>query len=184
VGPDDPHADAAGYPVLTDGVVTLRVLELADAGAHLALEDDAFVRWFGGAPSTLDGVRSWIAEVRERWSRNDPRRNFGIWDAPGDQLLGNIELNPDPRLDGIGPLEANLAYALGPAARGRGIATRAVQLACSYVASIGVERAVIRAEPANPASHRVAERAGFERAGEVHGSDGTLLWRWVRPLPG
>jgi RimJ/RimL family protein N-acetyltransferase len=55
-----------------------------------------------------------------------------------------------------------LAYGLYPHSRRRGLATRAVILACGYLAVRGaVQETLIRAHPDNGPSVRVAERAGF-----------------------
>ena len=49
-----------------------------------------------------------------------------------------------------------------PAARGRGVATRAVELLAGWAfAELGLEALKITCDPANRGSRRVAERAGF-----------------------
>lgn len=57
--------------------------------------------------------------------------------------------------------QVNISYGLYPSWRGRGLATRAVTLACAHAASQGALEAVIRVDPANLASVAVALRAGF-----------------------
>lgn len=138
-----------------------------------------------GGPGTLDGVLAWIARNRESWASRGPIRNFGIWERASGRLVGNIEANLGwPSVDGLGAGDANLAYGLAPFGRGKGYATRSVELACRYLADIGIRRAVIRAEPENVASHGVARRAGFVRDGELVTRDGVKMLRWIRVLAG
>lgn len=65
------------------------------------------------------------------------------------------------------------AHTHADAARGRGHATRAVDLLCSYLRDNELATAaVIRADPENPASIAVAERAGFVHHGTITTRDG------------
>jgi RimJ/RimL family protein N-acetyltransferase len=73
----------------------------------------------------------------------------------------------------LAPGQVNLAYGLYPAWRGRGIATRAVRLACLHAAAAGAAQAVIRVDPENVASAAVAGRAGFKR---TQGKDDRFDW--------
>ena len=61
---------------------------------------------------------------------------------------------------------AGVGYWLVPAARGRGVATRAVRLLARWAFdSLGVVRLELTCGPDNVASQRVAERCGFTREG-------------------
>jgi RimJ/RimL family protein N-acetyltransferase len=76
------------------------------------------------------------------------------------RLLGSISLMrfswPNHR--------AEVGYWLVAGARGRGHATRAVRLICTWgFAALGLERIALLAAAGNPASQHVAERAGFTR---------------------
>ena len=54
--------------------------------------------------------------------------------------------------------------------RGRGLATAAVKALCHYgFETLGLRRLEATAFPHNAASHRVLERAGFIREGELKG---------------
>ena len=83
-------------------------------------------------------------------------------DAGSDELLGAagiVRFERDERRCEIG-------YWLAPAARGRGVATRAVRILGDWAfASLPVDRIGITAEPGNRASCAVAERAGFTYEG-------------------
>jgi RimJ/RimL family protein N-acetyltransferase len=158
--------------VLTDGVITLGPLRLEDAAAHLAGEDAELVRWLNGGPGTPAGVEAYIRRAIAQWAAGGPKLTFGIRTADG--LAGTIDV--DLGLPGLQHGEANLAYGLYPAFRGRGLATRAVLLACRYLRDRGdIDRAVIRTHPANLASAAVAERAGFVPAPARRGGDGAVL---------
>jgi len=55
---------------------------------------------------------------------------------------------------------------VGREARGRGVATRALRLIAAWaVEEIGAGRVQLYTDPANEASQRVAEKAGFRREG-------------------
>jgi RimJ/RimL family protein N-acetyltransferase len=64
--------------------------------------------------------------------------------------------------------EAEVGYWLLAAARGRGIARRAVRLLCDWTfAECAVDRLQLTTLPGNVASERVAESCGFHRDGTV-----------------
>jgi RimJ/RimL family protein N-acetyltransferase len=59
-----------------------------------------------------------------------------------------------------------MSYWTFPAFRGRGLASRAAQLASAYAfAELGVERIELHIEVDNMASRRVARKAGFSEEG-------------------
>jgi RimJ/RimL family protein N-acetyltransferase len=85
--------------------------------------------------------------------------------GPVQSATATGTIDVDLALPDLQPREANLAYGLYPAFRGRGLATRAVLLTCRYLHDRGdVDRAVIRSDPRNRASAAVARRAGFTPA--------------------
>jgi RimJ/RimL family protein N-acetyltransferase len=78
----------------------------------------------------------------------------------GSELLGSISL----MRPGWEHRRAEVGYWLGASARGQGHATRAVRLICAWgFEALGLERIELLAATGNPASQRVAERAGFTR---------------------
>lgn len=61
---------------------------------------------------------------------------------------------------------AEIGYWVAPAARGRGVATRATLAVAAWsFAALGVRRLELLTDTANVASQRVAEKAGFTREG-------------------
>jgi RimJ/RimL family protein N-acetyltransferase len=86
---------------------------------------------------------------------------FAIVSADDDQeLLGSITLMRINWEHGRG----EVGYWVAARARAAGHATRAVRLICAWgFSSLGLERIELLAATGNPASQRVAERAGFTR---------------------
>src|SRR5262249_40740364 len=89
-----PHLERLGHaPVLSDGVVVVDCLSLADAHTHWAGEDDEHARRFGWYPrrSTLDGVRAFIRESQRQAREGGSRRTLAIRLAASRTLVGGRE---------------------------------------------------------------------------------------------
>jgi|SRR5262245_25836006 len=149
---------------LTDGVVYLRSMTGDDVDAHLTGEDDVTARFLSGGRSTTRTVAAWIDRNRESWATGGAIRSFGVCEAATDRLIGMVEANLD--LAGVRRGVANVTYGLHPDARGRGYATRAVELMLRYLTeATDTDVAVIQVDPANGASLGVPARAGFKCVG-------------------
>lgn len=142
-------------------MTVLRPLRIDDAPAHLAGEDEELWRWLtDGHPGTPATVAAFIERNIASWRAGGPIRNFGVWDEATGELVGNVEANLAE--DHCGPGEANVSYAIWPAHRRRGHATRAVELMCADLAEhTSADTVVLRIEPANTLSLAVARRCGF-----------------------
>ena len=154
MAPNEPTSERT----LSDGVVVLDRFRLDDAQAQLAGEDEEHARRFGWYParSTLETVRTAILGWQEQWRTGGPTRAFAVRDAHTGELMGGCEV----RLRGGGL--ARMSYWTFPAHRGRGLASRAVCLACSYAfRELGVKRMDLHIAADNVASRGVARRAGF-----------------------
>lgn len=93
---------------------------------------------------------------------------LAVADPDTDQLLGSVSLFGSPS---VGPRRGGeLAYWVGPWARGRGVATAAVRAVAGWAAGRGVERLEILTDVANPRSQRVALASGFRREGIRRGA--------------
>jgi len=147
----------------TDGVVTLTLFFPDDApvlceGDH----DREHRRWFEFPDTFVPSLRH-SQEVIARWAQEriaGTRFAFAVRDAITNTLLGGCELKPR------GTEAVNLSYWTYPAHRGRGVASRAVALACELAfEELAVARVEILADPDNIASRRVALRNGFRVAG-------------------
>lgn len=89
---------------------------------------------------------------------------FAVRAVADGELLGGCEI----RL--LEHHVANLSYFTLPRHRARGVASRAVALACQVaIAPLGVQRLEIVVDPDNVPSRRVAMRNGFQEAGMRHG---------------
>jgi RimJ/RimL family protein N-acetyltransferase len=157
-------------PPLSDGVVTLRPWgEPGDVEAiRAACNDPAIAEFLDQIPSpyTEDDAREAIAYFREGWAEGTVS-NFAITDAGTGDAVGSIGvrwLEPD---QGV----AEVGYWVAAQARGRGICTRALRLVARWlVADHGIERLQLRTDEQNPASRRVAEKAGFTQEGVLRSS--------------
>jgi RimJ/RimL family protein N-acetyltransferase len=111
-------------------------------------------------PYTVEDAREYIATAISSWERGD-QAVLVTADATSGELLGMVSV---PLVDGGG-----VGYWIKRSARGRGAMSEALQLALGWLErERGVAHTVLRTHPANVASQRVAERAGYERVGLVN----------------
>lgn len=133
-----------------------------DADAVVAACRDPLVQRFTRVPipyGLLD-AHAFIDGAPVRRARGESLE-LAVRDRDG-RLLGAIGFIVD-RFD---PGQAEVGYWVAPAARGRGIATRALRLLSAWaLREAGLVRLSLTASLENPASLRVAERAGFRREG-------------------
>jgi [ribosomal protein S5]-alanine N-acetyltransferase len=154
---------------LTDGVVALRQWRPDDAEWYVEQSRDPEIQRWTTDPAdlTVPATRAAIERVLA-----GGLVAFAMTDATTGELLGNLALSPDHEL----------SYWVAPAARGRGVATRAVRLLLGWAWSTGVDRVELHAHVDNIGSQRVAERAGFRRdrvervAREVKGEVWDVVW--------
>jgi RimJ/RimL family protein N-acetyltransferase len=144
-----------------------------------AVQDPDIRLWNGTGSGSRNEV---VAMLRRRadWSDGD-HASWAVVDAAGGALLGSVSLHS------IDPVQADaeIGYWTVPAARGRGVASRAVDAACRWAfGALPVARIELCHAVENEASARVAARAGFTREGRLRRSyrygDGVkhdeLLW--------
>ena len=162
--------------------VVLRHFRPDDASAHLKGEDKAISMWLSGGISTEDSVTRWIQSNEDNWASDGPRFAFAI-QTPGGELVGMIEFNVDySHFAGLQPGDANVSYGLYPQYRGRGLATSALRNIREFMISKGVKRAIVRIEPENVNSARLAERCGYFHRGDVTNGVGTEYLVFVDDL--
>ncbi|MGY1732752.1 GNAT family N-acetyltransferase [Geodermatophilus sp. SYSU D01045] len=163
------------------GPLRLRPWRVGDAGAvHAALTDPATSVWSNpGRVATLEDARIWVAR-RADWSSGRIAA-WAVVDAADGRLLGSVNLHSIDLDQG----DAEVGYWTVPAARGRGVAPRAVDAALRWgFVTLPVDRVELVHAVENPASGRVAEKAGFTFEGRLRRSfrygDGVkrdeLLW--------
>lgn len=115
--------------------------------------------WDGEPPPNEAEALANIERAAAAW-RDGSWAVFRIAERATDQVVGGVNLRfADNQI-------AEISYFLRESARGRGMATRAVQLVARWAFDdLGIQRIELRAHPANEASRRVAERAGFSFEG-------------------
>lgn len=153
-------------------MIRLRPPTAADAREWLAGEDDELARWFEfPRRSTREDVERAIESWSDSWRLDGPVRCWAICDRASGAIVGGVELR---RLD---EHEVNLSYWVAAAWRGRGIATRAAELALGYAATaMRASRAVIKVLDGNVASLAVAEHLNARLVGtEQSDAGGTFL---------
>lgn len=145
--------------------VSLRTLALADAPALLRfeLENRAwFEQHIEARPAafySLDGVQAHIAELLAQQARGEAHPLL-IVDGAG-QILGRANLKAIDAAAG----SAELGYRVGEAQTGQGLASLAVgELLVLARGRWGLRVLQAFVSEANPASARVLEKHGFERA--------------------
>ena len=145
---------------LTDGQITVRVRRPDDVDAIAAASHDPETRrWLDDPPMDADARRTSLERVQEAW-RSGRAAPLVIADALSDRPVGIVNLQF--RDDEV----ATVAYSVFPAARGRGVAPRAVRLLVAWAfAELGLSQVLLEAAEQNAASLRVAEKCGFERIG-------------------
>jgi RimJ/RimL family protein N-acetyltransferase len=124
------------------------------------LQDPEIPRWTRiPEPYTHQDGREFLERTAEGWSQGTSA-NFAIVDAAGEELLGSIGVIFHK--EGA----ASIGYWVAQGARGRGIASEALQLISRWaLRTFGLERLELVTAPDNEASQRVAENAGFTREG-------------------
>lgn len=143
-----------------DGLL-LRPWERADAAAFLAAyRDEETRRWHTHRPSTEAEVREWFDGYRQDWEREKGCH----WAVARDsgEALGRMALRGLDFDDGV----ANAAYWVLPAARGAGVASRALAAVSAWaLGDIGFHRLELDHSTRNHASCRVATKAGYRLEG-------------------
>jgi RimJ/RimL family protein N-acetyltransferase len=133
--------------VSSDGVVTLKPPRAGDAQLLVAGRDGEFFKWLGPGAETPSPVAC-------------------VW--VDDELVGWVDY--DLEHDWLRPGEVNVGYYLFPGARGKGYASRAVELLLRHLSrhtEHTVATLVIRS--GNDRSLKLAERLGFVQRGELRG---------------
>jgi RimJ/RimL family protein N-acetyltransferase len=158
------HLSATAQPVLpaAPGLV-LRPWDAADAPAFLGAYGDAAIRrWHTHRPASEDQVRQWFDAYRREWARETDAHWAVTRD--GGAVAGRIALRRMDLDDGI----AEMAYWVLPAARGAGVATRAVgALSAWALDAAGFHRLELVHSSRNEASCRVAGKCAYALEGTL-----------------
>ncbi|MFN0088851.1 MAG: GNAT family N-acetyltransferase [Acidimicrobiales bacterium] len=162
-------------PPLAGGGLRLRPWRPVDATALADAWADPEIRRFTAVPATptVAYAQRWIAGWEARRRRGlaldlvvGPADGLAVWGEVG--LFGFTQ--------GAGGAEAEIGWWTAPGRRSLGIAGRAVALVAAWACGpLGLATLVAELDAANPASRRVAEKAGFAPAAPAPARE-----RWVR----
>ncbi len=112
-------------------------------------------------PPQPDFPERWLARYEE--GRGDGSRDaFAAVDDDGSVLGFALA----PTIDREGS-EAELGYVVAPEARGRGVASAMLRELTAWAFAQGLQRCELFIDVRNPASERVAQRAGYTREGTL-----------------
>jgi RimJ/RimL family protein N-acetyltransferase len=142
----------------SDGLV-LRPWRLEDAPAvTAACQDPEIARWIPLIPTPYgeEDARAFLEHI----VASEDSYGFAVLDSETGELAGSIAI----RL--LRFSTGHIGYWVAREARGRGVATTALQTLCRWaVDELGLKRLELVTDPENVASQRVAEKAGFRREG-------------------
>ncbi|CAN5732184.1 GNAT family N-acetyltransferase [soil metagenome] len=147
---------------LVDGNVSLRLPRKQDAGAlGMACVDTELASWVEPpVPTPTAAGYRLLSQFQLGWEEG--RIGSFLYVPSEVKEVGAVivlMVEDDPAV-------AEIAYWVSPALRGRGIATRSVTLVARWAFHrLPLQRLWLEIEPGNAASHRVAERSGFQREG-------------------
>jgi ribosomal-protein-alanine N-acetyltransferase len=153
--------------VLRGETVTLRPFRESDADACVEGCTDPLTRtWLPELPEPYT-VETALGYIRSREDEHAAGRGV-YWCAADadDRCIGSFGL-----MDITHRSSAEIGYWVHPKARGMGVATEGVRLACGHAftpvadGGLGLHRIDLRAGVGNVGSQRAAERAGFVRVG-------------------
>ncbi|GGZ00788.1 GNAT family N-acetyltransferase [Streptomyces poonensis] len=156
----DPHQHVTfPAPIRLEGFgVLLREWRDDDAAALVPVYDDPEIHRWTPVAAPFDTVAARVYIAAARGKRASGRGVQLAITTDGTVPLGEVLMfrsTTDAR-------DVELAYGVGPAHRGRGLASASVRLATGYVARhIGPRRVVLRIEAENAASEAVAAATGF-----------------------
>lgn len=153
------------FPVegLSDGVVRLRLMADRDVDAVVSAVRDPEIPRFTTVPHPYgaNDARQWRRMSTTGIQAGTDLATL-IVDARSDDLLGAVGIH------GLDPAtgRCSAGYWVAAAARGRGVATRALRLICGFAFDeLGAQRVELWIDPENAPSLGVADAAGFKREG-------------------
>lgn len=149
-----------------EGGLCLRPWRPADAPAVVAaFRDPGLQLWHRRRADSEDEARAWIARWNSDWEK-ETSAQWAVVDAASDTLAGRASLRSVVLAEG----QAEAAYWTVPAARGTGVASRAVAAMTAWAfTEVGFHRLELWHSVANPASCRVAAKSGFAMEGTRRG---------------
>ncbi|WP_045073246.1 GNAT family N-acetyltransferase [Psychromicrobium lacuslunae] len=170
-------------PRLSDGVVGLRGIELADAEKIAEIcQQAAAQRWLPALPSpySLEDAQYFVQEVAAPGWQKGERHSFAVVREDENVFLGSIDLHL------FRGSTAEIGINIGDQSQGSGVALRAVQLIVDYAFNgLDLRHLYWRAEVPNWASHKLAWKAGFRFEAELRAfadNRGESIDQWLLSL--
>lgn len=150
----------------------LRSWKISDAEWYLHARDEKVFKWTTEIQDlTIEQIEIAIKEV----NRNAKTCCFAIVDRQTERLMGSVAL---VIADGSNE-EAEIMYWLAPEGRGRGLATKSVQLLCQWAFyEKNITHILLKTHQQNLASQKVAQRAAFKRVSEDTAKKGNQEFIW------
>jgi RimJ/RimL family protein N-acetyltransferase len=149
-------------PTLRTPRLVLRAFVAGDMAAYAAMLGDPAVARFLGTGQPRDAAESWEAAARGlgQWAM----RGFGLFAVEHEgTLVGHAGILAPPAWP-----HPELAYAIAPAAQGRGFATEAAAAVRAWAAqALGMRDLVSFIRPTNAASIAVARRLGARHEADI-----------------
>lgn len=129
-----------------------------------AYADDAIQRWHA---RTVESPREALALIDEwivKWASETAAR-WAVVDAAANAVIGQVALRSIDLQEG----EADVSYWVMPGSRQAGVATESVRALAGWAFDeLGLHRLELHHSVVNPASCRVASKAGFMLEGTMH----------------
>jgi RimJ/RimL family protein N-acetyltransferase len=146
-------------PTLRAGDLVLRPWSMSDLPTLAAAAQDPYIPQVTTVPAAESELES-RAFVERQWDRARTGMGYSFAICHPDEAVGQIGLWPR---DGV----ASVGYWVVPAARGHGLAARALGLVVEWASANGHPSLELFVEPWNEASLTTARRCGFTEAGMV-----------------
>lgn len=152
-----------------------------DAGRHSAwleshrewgpgLHEDGFGIGPGDEVDSAAGFAAWVARLRSRPA-------WLWWIVEQDVVLGGIALRPFTNEDVL--RTGHIGYGVRPSARGRGLATWALDQALRHAVEAGLKRVLMVCADDNAASIKTIERSGGVLDRTVDDGHGLVRHYWI-----
>jgi RimJ/RimL family protein N-acetyltransferase len=148
-------------PVLSADGLVLRPFDASDADAvAAAFTDPAIQRWHAFAVTAPGEALEWIALWGPRWAAETD----ACWAVVVGAVAGRVALRHIDLAGGV----AEVGYWMLPAARGQGIAARAVSVMTRWALDeLALHRLELKHSVHNGASCRVADKSGYRWEGTL-----------------
>jgi [ribosomal protein S5]-alanine N-acetyltransferase len=152
---------SSNQPTLKVGSILLRPWAEDDVSAVVAAYQEPEIQRWHARSMTLGEARQWISDAATAWSEE----TGASWAVAEDGVLAGRMTLKFHLADGC----AGAGYWTRRASRGREVAPQALLVAARWAFDAGLHRVELEHSTLNPASCRVASKAGFDAEGTRRG---------------